>query len=60
MRDYIDTIGDEHRVITMLPGDTQRIGVYADRGFAAPEPMPDDVRAAFELLVRRGYTGRLV
>jgi uncharacterized SAM-binding protein YcdF (DUF218 family) len=60
IRDYIETIGDEHRVITMLVGDTQRIEVYADRWFAAPEPVPDDVRAAFELLVRRGYTGRLV
>lgn len=44
----------------MLEGDTQRIEIYAERGFAIPQPMPDDVRAAMALLVNEGYTQRLV
>jgi hypothetical protein len=58
--DYVASIGDPERVINMLVGDTQRIEVYARRGFAIAQPMPDDVRQAYERLVARGYTRRLV
>ncbi|MFI9553161.1 YdcF family protein [Nonomuraea endophytica] len=58
--DYVASIGDADRVINMLVGDTQRIEVYAERGFAIPQPMPDDVRSAYERLVERGYSTRLV
>lgn len=34
--------------------------MYAERGFAIPQEMPDEVRAAFERLVAAGYTSRLV
>jgi hypothetical protein len=44
----------------MLVGDTQRIEVYADRGFAIPQPLPGEVRAAMTLLAEEGYTERLV
>lgn len=44
----------------MLVGDTQRIEVYAERGFAIPQEMPDEVRVAFGRLVAAGYTSRLV
>jgi uncharacterized SAM-binding protein YcdF (DUF218 family) len=60
LADYIASIGDESRVINMLVGDTQRIEVYADRGFAIPQPMPEKVRAAMSLLINEGYTQRLV
>ena len=53
-------IGDSRRVVDMLVGDTQRIEVYAERGFAIPQEMPDEVRAAFGRLVAAGYTSRLV
>lgn len=58
--EYIASIGDVNRVITMLVGDTQRITLYAERGFAIPQPFPDATRQAFERLVARGYTGRLL
>lgn len=58
--DYMSSIGDRRRVVDMLVGDTQRIEVYAERGFAIPQEMPDEVRAAFERLVAAGYTSRLV
>ncbi|MEV6811705.1 YdcF family protein [Micromonospora sp. NPDC051296] len=58
--DYVRSIGDPRRVVEMLVGDTQRIEVYAERGFAIPQEMPDEVRAAFERLVAAGYTSRLI
>lgn len=57
---YIASVGDEASVINMLEGDTQRIEIYAERRFAIPQPMPDDVRVAMALLVNEGYTQRLV
>ncbi|MFI7550265.1 YdcF family protein [Micromonospora sediminimaris] len=58
--EYVRNIGDPRRVVEMLVGDTQRIEVYAERGFAIPQEVPDEVRAAFERLVAAGYTSRLV
>ncbi|MEW2375999.1 YdcF family protein [Micromonospora sp. NPDC047812] len=58
--DYVRSIGDPRRVVDMLVGDTQRIEVYAERGFAIPQEMPDEVRVAFERLVVAGYTSRLI
>jgi len=57
---YIASIGDVNRVVNMLVGDTQRIKVYAEQGFAIPQPMPDNVQAAFAQLVGAGYTSRLI
>ncbi len=47
-------------VVDMLVGDTQRITIYAERGFAIPQPVPSEVHAAYERLVAAGYTSRLV
>ncbi|MGN9912667.1 YdcF family protein [Phytohabitans sp. LJ34] len=58
--DYVVSIGDVNRVINMLVGDTQRIEVYAERGFAIAQHMPDEVRAAYRRLVNAGFTSRLV
>ncbi|MFI6869809.1 YdcF family protein [Nocardia sp. NPDC050406] len=58
--DYVADIGDVDRVITMLVGDTQRIWVYADRGWAIEQEVPREVRAAYERLVDAGFTGRLL
>lgn len=58
--DYIASIGDESRVLNMLVGDTQRLWVYAEKGFAAPQEVDAVTRSAYERLVEAGYTGRLV
>jgi uncharacterized SAM-binding protein YcdF (DUF218 family) len=58
--EYIDGIGDVDRVINMLVGDTQRITVYAERGFAIDQDIPADVQAAYDRLVDAGYTSRLI
>ena len=57
---YMASIGDEGKVLNMLVGDTQRIWVYADQGFAAPQDVPPEVMRAFRRLVSAGYTRRLL
>ena len=57
---YIASIGSEKRVLDMLVGDTQRLWVYAEKGFAAPQEIDDRIMAAYERLVAAGYTSRLV
>ena len=56
LSDYIESIGDEDKVLNMLVGDTQRIWVYADQGFAAPQDVPAQVMGAYSRLVAEGYT----
>lgn len=58
--DYVASIGNTKKVIDMLVGDTQRIEKYAELGYAIPQDVPHDVRAAYARLVDAGYTSRLV
>lgn len=58
--EYVESIGDADRVITMLVGDTQRIWVYAERGWAIEQEVPAEVHQAFTRLVKAGYTSRLL
>ena len=57
---YVQTIGSRDRVINMLVGDTQRVWVYADKGYATQQPVPPRVRRAFDSLVTAGFTDRLL
>lgn len=58
--DYVVSIGDVKRVIDMLVGDTQRIELYAQQGYAIPQDVPAEARAAYDRLVEAGYTSRLL
>ncbi|WIX81726.1 YdcF family protein [Amycolatopsis carbonis] len=58
--DYVKSIGDTDRVINMLVGDTQRITVYAQAGYAVEQDVPDQVTTAYERLINAGYTDRLI
>jgi hypothetical protein len=60
LAEYIESIGDVDRVLNMLVGDTQRIELFAERGFAVPQPMPANVKQAYDHLVQQGYTARLI
>jgi uncharacterized SAM-binding protein YcdF (DUF218 family) len=60
LAEYVETIGDADKVVNMLVGDTQRITLYADKGFAIPQDIPDSVEAAYRRLVSAGFTRRLV
>ncbi|NJP64809.1 YdcF family protein [Streptomyces spiramenti] len=57
---YVKSIGDEKLVIDMLVGDLQRILEYPKRGFAIEQDVPDDVRHAYESMIRDGFTSRLI
>ena len=48
------------QVIHIMVGDFQRILVYPEKGFAVPQPVPDEVMDAFDLLVLNGYTQHLI
>ncbi|MEU3217998.1 YdcF family protein [Streptomyces sp. NPDC006971] len=58
--DYLKSIGDEKLVLDMLVGDLQRVIDYPRLGFAVEQHVPDDVHAAYESLIRDGFTSRLV
>lgn len=58
--EYVESIGDPRRVINMLVGDTQRITLYAEKGFAEAQPVPPSVEIAFTRLVAAGYIDRLL
>ena len=49
-----------NQVLRIMVGDFQRIMVYPEKGFAVPQPVPDEVMDAFDLLVLNGYTQHLI
>jgi len=59
-RSYLHEIGDYTKVLNMLVGDTQRIWVYAECGFAIPQEVPTDVRRAYDRLRAAGFDRRLL
>lgn len=50
----------EKAVIDVIVGDVQRMEIYAEKGYQIPQPLPGEVRAAFEEMVKLGYTGELI
>jgi uncharacterized SAM-binding protein YcdF (DUF218 family) len=60
MADYVRRIGSARQVIDHLVGDLQRIAEYPARGFAIAQPVPDRVLAAYQRLVKAGFTSRLL
>jgi uncharacterized SAM-binding protein YcdF (DUF218 family) len=58
--DYPNADISRDDVIHIMLGDLQRLIVYAQRGWSAPQEMPAEVSAAFERLVAAGYTRRLL
>jgi uncharacterized SAM-binding protein YcdF (DUF218 family) len=47
-------------VIHVMVGDLQRLIVYGERGWSAPQEVPPEVLEAYEGLVAAGYTRRLL
>lgn len=60
LADYMRSIGNTDKVIDMLVGDTQRIAVYAEKGFAIPQEIPAGVSDAYQRLAAAGFTSRLL
>ncbi|MFF5405308.1 YdcF family protein [Streptomyces misionensis] len=58
--EYVDSIGDARLVIDMLVGALQRLLIYPARGFMISQPVPNDVREAYDRLCHEGFTSRLL
>jgi hypothetical protein len=59
-RNYVARIGDEHLVISMMVGDTQRIVEYPARGFIVPQVVPRPVEDAYRRLRDAGFDSRRI
>lgn len=57
---YPDGTITRDAVIDIMTGDFQRIFVYAERGWQAPQEIPAEAMDAYENLVKAGYTQRLL
>lgn len=58
--DYAAGIGDIPRMINVMVGDTQRIRLHAEHGYAIHQDMPATVQSAYERLVAAGYRSHLI
>lgn len=58
--DYLRGHLPRDAVIQHIVGDFQRVRVYGENGFQAPQEIPREAWAAFERLVALGYDERLV
>ncbi|MFF5039725.1 YdcF family protein [Streptomyces nigra] len=58
--EYVDSIEDARLVIDMLVGALQRLLIYPEQGFMISQPVPDDVREAYERLCHAGFASRLL
>jgi uncharacterized SAM-binding protein YcdF (DUF218 family) len=48
------------KIINIMMGDLQRLGIYGRKGWSAPQEIPDDVDAAYRRLVELGFTRHLI
>ncbi|WP_328807558.1 YdcF family protein [Nonomuraea antri] len=58
--DYVGSIGDPKLVIDMLVGDLQRVIEYPKLGYAVEQPVPGEVRDAYQALLRAGFDSRFL
>ena len=57
---HAEKIGMTRRgVIETIVGDVQRMELYAEKGYQRAVEIPAQVQAAFDALVKQGYTGQL-
>ncbi len=47
-------------VIHIMVGDLQRLMLYAEKGWSAPQEIPPEVVEAYQTLIKAGYTRRLI
>ncbi len=58
--DYPTAAVPRDDVIQVMVGDLQRLIVYGQKGWSAPQDVPPEVLRAYEGLVAAGYTRRLI
>ena len=60
MTDYPNEILPLERVINIMVGDLQRIMVYPEMGFQIEQSVPEQVKIAYDELIRRGFDEHLI
>lgn len=58
--EYLAGSASRDDVLHIMVGDLQRLWLYAEKGWSTPQPVPAEVKEAFDGLVAAGYTRRLV
>ena len=58
--EYVAGSVSRDEVLHIMVGDLQRLWLYAEKGWSAPQVIPAEVKAAYDGLVEAGYTRRLV
>lgn len=57
---YINDVQPWGVVVNIMVGDMQRIMEYPRLGYQSEQPIPNEVKAAFEMLVAAGFTSHLL
>jgi uncharacterized SAM-binding protein YcdF (DUF218 family) len=57
---YANSKFSRDKVISIMIGDLQRIKLYPEKGYQIYQEIPDDVWAAYEVLVQAGYNESLI
>ncbi|SRR5258708_1937160 len=60
LEEYATEDKPKERLINIVVGDTQRIMLYGDRGYMIPQEVPNEVKEAYEELLKRGYTKDII
>lgn len=58
--DYFTAELPPEKLINIIMGDVQRLWVYGRRGWSAPQPVPQEVQAAYHHLKGLGFTEHLI
>jgi hypothetical protein len=58
--DYFTPELPPEKVVNIMIGDVQRLWVYPRRDWSVPQPVPPEVKAAFDRLVALGFTRHLI
>ncbi len=59
-QEYPNEFLTKEHIIQAMVGDLQRLQVYPSKGFSVPVPIPDTIFDAYNELIERGYTKRLL
>lgn len=51
---------DPEKIVNIMMGDLQRLWIYGQRGWSAPQVIPESVQAAYRRLVELGFTKHLI
>ena len=57
---YFTQFRSKDDIINIIVGDLQRIIEYSKRGYQISQDVPEQVRKAYDELIKRGYTKRLI